>query len=140
VKSTGLFAGPATAGGAHLVARTGDFAPGTDGAQFADFVSFALPAWEGAGPLFTAHLNGGDSKPGHVGLWSADAVGTPRLVLRTGDKLTAEGVERTVRTFNVLSAVPGSSAQQRATNLQHEVGLKVLFSDFTEAVVMMLLP
>ena len=58
---------------------------------------------------------------------------------KTGD-VNVQGEDRRVRTFAVLWAVPGSSAQQRATNLLHEVALKVVFVDSSEAVVKMVLP
>jgi hypothetical protein len=137
-----LFSGTPTAGGALLVAREGDLAPGTDGARFGAFLSVALPSWRSAGPLFVARLASGPgvTRQNDLGLWTSDESGNLRLVLRTGDALAVQGAEKTVRAFTVLSAVPDSTGQTRSFNDRHGVAMRVTFTGGTESVVSLLLP
>ncbi len=108
--------------GLSLVAREGAQPPEAPaGAQWKKFSSLALP--EGSrGPIFVAamHSKTGTVAPGpgnifptnDVGLWATDSLGSLRLLLQEGDLIGTS----MVKTFSVLSSVPGSPAQTRSFN------------------------
>lgn len=119
-----------------LVAREGAQPPEAPlGAQWKAFTSLALP--EGRGPIFVASMHSkiGTASPGpggvttanDVGLWATDSFGALRLLMREGDAIGAS----TVKTFTVLSSVPGSPAQTRSFNNDAVVIVRV--TDMTGA-------
>jgi hypothetical protein len=122
-----------------LVAREGDLAPSSDGALFKKFISISL--MRERGPLFTASLAGGSPpvKNGtDEGLWGTDFSGSLRLLLREGGTVAGKVVKR----FEVLSAIPGSAAQQRSWSKEGsaKVLVRCSYTDGTRSIVELTIP
>ena len=124
------------ANGLTLIAREGAQPPeAPTGARWKAFTSVALP--ESRGPLFVASMvskigtvspgPGGVTTASDVGLWAMDFTGALRLLIREGDPIGSSAV----KTFTVLSAVAGSSAQTRSFN--QGGGIIVRVTDMTGA-------
>ncbi|MHA3771210.1 beta strand repeat-containing protein [Verrucomicrobiota bacterium sgz303538] len=134
----------------RLLAREGAQPPGVpQGARWSSFTSLALS--EGPyGPLFTAKLVGGakGKGPGKItsandqGLWAVDSKGELQLVVQEGQEVNVEGstTPKTLKSFTVLSAVPGSPAQRRSFAGDGQIVYRALFTDGTQAVVKVQLP
>lgn len=129
-----------------LVARLG--APAADksgnpipNATWSAFRSFALPDGEGAGAVFVAQLAGrGVTPQSNVGLWVADASGTPRLLLRTKDQLTLPNGTKTVASFTLLNSLAGSYGVRRSYSTNGSLAVQVVFTDRTQALVRLDVP
>ena len=135
IKSSSLLAGVGSrdaAGKVRLVARKGGDAPGTSGAVFAVFKSFALPS--GMGVVFTASLQ---LKPGLVtagddtGVWAVDSQGELRLLIREGQSFAGKKVS----TFSLLGSVVGSMGQTRSFNNQRTLVSLVQFTDGSQILL-----
>jgi hypothetical protein len=101
-----------------------------------------LPDGDDDGPLFVGTLRTGGTVNGrnNVGLWATDAAGDLQLVLRTGDKVSIDVQEKTLRAFTILSVVPGSPAQTRSFNNNRHIIYRAQFTDNTQAVLTKTLP
>ncbi|HEV8113164.1 MAG TPA: choice-of-anchor tandem repeat NxxGxxAF-containing protein [Planctomycetota bacterium] len=99
---TGIWTG--TPGGTlHLIAREGDLAPGTDGAQFGDLNGQAMQMNEQGRILFNNRVVGGDvlaDNSNSLVFYCWDPTTGLQLVARGGDQIQlAPGDVRTVSTF-----------------------------------------
>ncbi|MHA3773420.1 DUF7453 family protein [Verrucomicrobiota bacterium sgz303538] len=124
-----------------LIARKGDQAPGTNGAQFATFSSVSLPSARGI--AFVGRLSperGKITAKNDTGLWAQDSSGALQLIVRKGDRLPAGGTEKTVQTFAALPLVIGSPGQGASTNGHGGFAYKVTFTDGTQAIFQTFLP
>jgi hypothetical protein len=132
-------------GGLSLVAREGAQPPEAPlGAQWKAFTSLALP--EGHGPIFVAAMASkiGTTSPGpggvttadDLGLWATDSFGALRLLIREGDAIGAS----TVKSFTVLSSVPGSPAQTRSFNNTGAVVVRVTDTTGAQHLVQIAVP
>jgi hypothetical protein len=100
------------------------------GVRWKSFTSLAAPGG-GLGPLFIATLRGGGVKPGNdTGLWVVDTTGTLRCLICEGDEVAG----RTVKTFNILKAVPGTPGVTRAFNAHTQIVWLATFTDGNTAL------
>jgi glucose/arabinose dehydrogenase len=118
-----------------LLAREGSPSP-LNGAPWHSFQSIALPDGADDGPLFVGTLRPGGlfTARNNVGLWATDAEGDLHLVLRTGDEIELGAESKTLRSFTVLSTVPGSPAQTRSYNNVRHVVFRAQLTDGTQAI------
>lgn len=144
----------------EVIAREGGAVPGVEGAKWSQFLSLALPDGkeEGiGGPLGIAPANGpiflarivADSSAAEpanitpandVGVWAVDGNGDLRLLLREGDTVKVNGVDKQVRSMTLLNSVSGSRDVSRSFNDRGEVVLKARFTDNSEAVLTLRMP
>lgn len=126
----------------YLLARTGSEAPGTGGAVFDKFDSMASLSDMLRGVAFTASLRGnGVNKGNNYGLWAHDNGGQPVLIFRTGQKVPAANVVRTVKSFTVMKGVPVSAGQDRTSSFGWgTIALRAEFTDGTQALLSVALP
>jgi hypothetical protein len=104
--------------------------------RWKSFTSVAAPGG-GLGPLFIATLQGVGVEPGNdKGLWVVDTTGTLRCLVREGDQVAG----RTVKTFNILRAVPGTPGVTRAFNAQTQIVWLATFWDGSTALVETAIP
>ena len=102
-------------------------------AEWLTFPSLAIMA--ARGPIFTATLKpgkGGVQKDQTQGVWAADYTGTLRLLVQTG---VTEIDNKTVKSFTLLKALPGSTGVTRNFNDSGEVAWLATFTDGTTAIV-----
>lgn len=127
---------------AYLLARTGAPAPGTGGAVFSKFDSMASLSDMLRGVAFTATISGsGVNKGNNYGLWANDNGGQPVLIFRTGQKVPAANVARTVKSFTVMKGVPVSAGQDRTSSFGWGgIALRAEFTDGTQALLSVALP
>lgn len=123
------------ASGPVLIAREGSAAPDVTGGKFSSFISLSMP--EGSGVFLVATLRqGGSVKAGNdLGLWVWTAEKGLRLALREGDLVSVNGTERKVKSFKVLTAVPGSLGHSRTSATNSSVYGSISFTDKSQAVV-----
>ena len=62
------------------------------------------------------------------GLWATDSTGALHLVIREGDSING----KTVRTFRLLEAVPGSPGQRRSWTSGDAAGTVIYVAYFTD--------
>jgi hypothetical protein len=136
---TALLTGSAAAPGAKILAREGGAAAGVAGAQWAAFTSLAFPDWDGGGPLFLAQIKSSVTA-GTTGLWSANAAGQLSLLLRTGAKLTVNGVAKTIGDITALAAIQSAQGTGRSYDREHHVIARVTFTDNTQSLVRITAP
>jgi hypothetical protein len=124
-----------------LLARTGDFAPDSDGAPtgafWTKFASLALPDGKDAGPVFLGGLAGaGVNAKNNVGLWAVDSAGVLRRLVRTGDIVNG----KTVIGIHSLATVPGALGASRGYNARGSVVTRVLFAKGAQSIVRIDIP
>jgi hypothetical protein len=130
----------------ELVARIGALATDENGVQLPDrtwgaITSFALPDGVAAGPVFAGQLAGRGLKASEKsGLWAVDTTGLTRLVLRAGWQVTVPTGEKTVASFSVLNALPGSVGARRSYNASGSLAVQVTFTDKTQAILRLDVP
>lgn len=121
----------------HLLARTGDPAPGIPSCTVAKLNSVALPSgYHVNGPIFTGNLalGHGVTAGNSTVLWGCIPAGdgfsviTDKL-LRTGDIVTIAGQPETITGFTVLQGARGSLAQPRGYNAQGQIAVLATFKD-----------
>ncbi len=119
-----------------VLARTGTPAADlTGGVLWKDFTAMALPD-SNYGPVFLATLTGpGVTAKNGIGLWATDLDGTIRLLLRTGDTIPVNGVDKTVSLIATLGAALDSPGQGRYVDLLGNVSATLTFTDGTTALV-----
>lgn len=123
----------------ELVAALGTAAAAADGTNLADttwskFTTFVLP--DGIGPVFIAQVNGRAVNGGNkLGLWAADSVGTVRQLLRAGDSITLPTGAKTLKSFTLLNALPGTLGARRSYSGNGSIALQATFSDRTQALL-----
>jgi len=124
-----------------LLAREGFAAP-VDGGLWQSFQSIALPDGAVSAPIFTGTLRPKETidPRNNLGLWAANLAGELQLVLRTGDTFQIDAQTKTLRSFTVLSIVPGSPAQTRSFNSNRELIYRALFTDGSKAILTKDLP
>lgn len=124
------------------VMRSGDAAPGLNGALFASFNEMACPEensnGQQAGVAFIATLAtgpGGVTTSNNVGLWIASTpASTPALVIRKGDSFSVRGVAKTISSFTLFSASPTTSGARRSFNSIGELIFKLSFTDGSSGI------
>ncbi len=131
--------GPLTNFEPAVIARTGSAAPDQMGALgtavWKEFTAMALPDSD-YGPVFLAKLSGpGVTPKNNIGLWATDLDGSVRLLLRTGDMVSVNGVNKTVSLINTLGAALDSPGQGRYVDLLGNVSATLTFTDGTTALV-----
>ncbi len=105
-------------GSLALVAQQGvTQAPGCPtGATFSAFTELALP--DQGGVIFLATLNAsaaaGVTTTNNFGIWAVDTTGTLQLIVRTGDILDVNGVNKTVTGLSFLPAMSVVNGQSRS--------------------------
>ena len=95
----------------QLIAREGGEPPGVPRTKFAAFES--LSVLQGRGAVFTARLASGTNRVdanNNQGCWAIASAGSLQLVFREGERING----KTLRSFILLGAVPGSHGQRRA--------------------------
>jgi hypothetical protein len=81
--------------------------------------------------MFTAKLSSSGSRvtsANDQGLWAADSNGVLRLVTREGDQVTG----KTLRTFKLLEAIPGSPGQRRSWTTSDPAATLIYLASFTD--------
>ncbi len=123
----------------RAVARAGGQPPGTlTGAKWDRFVSLALPGGS-IGPIVHATMvrgAGGVTAANDAGVWAVDSTGTLRHLFREGDEVNG----KTVKSFTVLNAVPGSPGVTRAFNNLAQVVWRAVFTDRSTGIVITSVP
>jgi uncharacterized delta-60 repeat protein len=124
------------------VARLGNPAPGTDdGVVYQRFQSMQVTDTEAGQIVFTGLLSGSGITPmNKQGLWSVDATGEVRLILRANQPLNVAGTTAQVRTFTSLQAPPITRGQGRSTDADGFVTAKVKLTDGRSGVLRIRLP
>lgn len=113
-----------------------DIAPG---ATWKKFTSLGLAGGASPAPLFYAQLTqgiGGVTPANDYGVWAVDHTGTLRLLVREGDSIGG----KTVKSINVLKAVPGSVGAQHSFNNSRKVIYQTAFTDGTSAIATTTIP
>lgn len=122
--------------GLELIAREGMAAADVAGGTFASFLSLALP--DTGRVVFTATLTkgrGGVTPKNDVGVWMVGESGELHLLVREGDTVSVNGVDRVVKTVAIFGPVNGSPGQRRGFNSAGEVLLRLGFTDAAGAIV-----
>ena len=121
----------------ELVAALG--AAAADGTNLADttwskFTTFVLP--DGIGPVFIAQVKGRAVNGGNkLGLWAADSAGTVRQLLRAGDSIPLPTGAKTLKSFTLLNALPGTLGARRSYSGNGSLAVQATFSDRTQALL-----
>jgi len=105
---------------------------------FKSFTSLAIAA--NRGPIFTATLfpGGGITKATANGAWAMDFKGELRLLVQAGVTqidLSGTAGMKTVKSFTMLKALPGSVGVTRSFNDAQQVVWLATFTDKTQAIV-----
>jgi hypothetical protein len=135
-----------TADGIELVAQqsataTDENGTSVPGRVWASFVSYALPSGAGAGPIFVAKVRGEGVKAGNnLGLWAVDSKGLIRELVRTGAQTGTEAGLKTLKSFRLLTATPGSLGATRSFNAAGSVAIQATYTDQTQALLRFDLP
>ena len=106
--------------------------------RWQSFASLALPEGSG-GPVFVGNLmvgSGGVTSANNSGLWGVDGIGMLRLLLRKGDPVGTS----TVKSFTVLTAVPGSPCQTRSYNNSGQLVVRVTDAKGAQHLVVVRVP
>ncbi len=122
----------------RIVARESLAAPGIDSAVFKTFESLGIVGNE-RGPIFLARLTqgvGGVSAANDSVLFGTNSLGSTIPLLREG--MTVGG--KTVKSFNVMKAVPGCEGSTRSFSKGGLVASLVIFQDATSAVITIGIP
>ena len=125
-----------------VIARTGAPAPG--GGTFSRLLAHTIVP--GRGPAFTAllRLEGDTVTPATcMGLWATDTGGRVSRILRTGDAVPVGGEVKKLRRFDILSPVPTSSGQRRASTPNDPAArliYRAVFTDHTTAILSTTVP
>ena len=130
-----------------LVARAGSPAPGVNNATFGSFVSYVIPD-DPAAPnrvFFLAKLAvpakgqpnpDGFTSANALGAWAQDTSGAVHLLLRAGDSVTvAPGVTKTLKTFTLFIAQPGSYGMSRSFTDSGALVYNATFTDGSQAIL-----
>lgn len=120
--------------GGRRIALSRENAAEAGGAQWASFISLALPDDPARGPLFTARLlpgTGGVSADNDIGLWAVDSFGALRLIVREGQVIGG----KTVKTFTALTAIAGSPGVSRSFNNAGQIVYLAAFTDGSTALL-----
>jgi acid phosphatase type 7 len=116
-------------GSIRTIARVGDVAPGTSSASWNGITGALLcDDW----CAFTASLSGVSASL-NSGLWFATPLSTT-LAVRNGDRMTLNGRERIIRSFEALTSPAGGLAQGY-TPAAEELVVRVTFTDDTQAML-----
>lgn len=122
----------------RLMAREGGFAPGIAG-RFKAFTSLASRRDAEGAPVFIASMHaeaGRVSASNDLGLWGVDSTG--RMVL-----LMVEGQQRagkTLRSFSTLGTVNRAHCQSRSMNASGQIGVRLIFTDHSQSIVVIQVP
>lgn len=122
----------------RLVARqqVGE-APGIAGAFFSKFQDIALP--DDGRVIFTASLalgKGGVSAVNDFTLWREDGAGSIALLLREGEQIEVDHLQKTIKTIAVFGpGSPGTLDQRRGFNNSGVALARVSFTDRSAALI-----
>ena len=121
----------------RLVARQQNEAPGISGAFFSKFFDIALP--DDGRVIFTASLaagKGGVSSANDYTLWREDGAGSVALLLREGDPLEVDHLQKTIKSFVVFGpGSPGTLDHRRGFNNAGFMLVRVSFTDKSSALI-----
>ncbi|MCB9838682.1 MAG: hypothetical protein H6813_05030 [Phycisphaeraceae bacterium] len=129
------------------IAITGDAAPGTDGARFAEFASPVLGA--SGDVVFTAGLiiEGGVTIENNTGLWaylapdSQRGVGAFFKIARSGDEFeVAPGDVRTIAYVNIEGANVEAFEPSQSLNAAGQLGVQLGFTDGSVGIFLFQIP
>ena len=133
-----------------LVAQQGNQAAGCPaGATFATFTALALADQAGTsgtgGLSFLGTLNAsstaGVTAANNTGIWAIDTTGTLQLIVRTGDILPVNGVNKTVTALTFLPTAAVTEGQSRNFSPQNgDLAYLATFSDKTTAIFNVVFP
>ena len=143
--SSGLFTGSLTAAPA-LSAGPGQSAPGraedtSEPVVWSSIGSFIVPDGNTAGPVILAKLKGhGVTAANNTGLWALAPSGPWQLLLRTGEQVELASGPRTVSSFALFNALPGSPGTRRSYNATKQIALLAKFTDRSQALLRLNLP
>jgi hypothetical protein len=130
----------ATTGGAlHLIARTGDPAPGCGLARFSSFHEIACTNSGRVAFLGTVDA-AGFTAANNQGLWEVDSTQRLQLVVRLGGALTVNGVEKVISLLDVFSFPTGAGGQTRNVTNSNYFFFRAKFTDGTQGLFGSLLP
>jgi hypothetical protein len=132
--SAGIWAD--TGSGLDLIARQGGTAvPGVPGTvKFTVFSRLVLPT--GSGPIFAASISGqGISRANNNGVWAADGDGATELLLRKGDNIIIDGIQRKVSRITIFRTASKLQGQSRQFNQAGTVVCQVNCTDGMRAVL-----
>jgi len=137
-------------GSLTLVARQGTQAAGCPaGATFATFTALALANQAGTsgtgGLSFIGTLNAsstaGVTTATNTGIWATDTTGTLQLIVRTGDILPVNGVNKTVTALTFLPTSTVTDGQSRNFAQRNgDLAYIATFSDKTTAIFNVVFP
>ena len=132
------------------VAQLGTQAPGcATGAKFSAFTALALPDEGGAtdqgGVILLATLAAnpaaGVTAANDIGAWAVDNTGTLQLIVRTGDVLPVNGVNKTITSVSLLPSLPQLANQSRSFAPQNgDLVYLATFSDGSTAIYNVVFP
>jgi len=132
------------------VAQLGTQAPGcATGAKFSAFTALALPDEGGAtdqgGVVLLATLAtnsaAGVTAATNTGVWAVDNTGTLQLIVRTGDVLPVNGVNKTITKLSFLPSLPQLANQSRSFAPQNgDLAYLATFSDGSTAIYNVVFP
>ncbi len=126
------------AGSLGILARKGFTAPGTNGAAFNLFKSFAWTGSGNDGVAFVATLKpqkGVVTGANDTGLWAEGSNGTLYLAIRKGATVQVSGATKTIKSFTMLGAVLGSIGQCHSANFASGYAALAVFTDNTKGIV-----
>lgn len=137
---TGMWMG--TAGSLSLIAREGDYAPGTAGAVLASWMGSSFATNNAGQVVFNADLLGGDTVGGvnSTGMFGYTPGYGLTMITRTGDQFeVSPGVFKTIVQFNVQSGDNGGGSSQ-SLNDNGQIAISLSFSDGSNAIVLSVVP
>ncbi len=108
------------------------------------FSSFKSLSWNGradtsCGPAFLASLRPSTGLT-DLGLWAFDASDSLHMLIRKGDKIRINGVQKTVRSFTALSSAVASPSQGHTTTGNGSFLVRLTFSNGSQALVNVSVP
>lgn len=130
-----------TGAGLDLIARQGQTSvPGVPGTvRFTRFTRFVLP--EQGGALFQATIAGqGVSLENNNGVWAHDGVGGTALLLRKGDSVFVNGLQRKISSITVFRAVAKFNGQSRHFDADGTLACQIACTDGIRAIVLVQQP
>jgi hypothetical protein len=133
--SAGLWAD--TGAGLGLIARQGQASvPGVPGAvKFTKFTRFVLP--DEGGAIFQASLAGqGISLANNYGVWADDGAGGTEVMLRKGDSIMIQGVQRKISGITVFRTIAKLNGQSRHFDGDGTLVCQIACTDGMRALVL----
>ena len=134
-----------------LLARTNDpespvpdrTGAAVDGRLWSGITAYALPYGESSAPVFIAKVKGSGIKTNsNIGLYAVDSTGQLRELLRTNDPIDFGSPigSKTVKSFTLLNATPGSYGVGRSYNTNGALAVLVTLNDKSQALLRVEIP